>query len=272
MLFKENSERFGKNCLHRTAHFRISQLSFCLTFKLWFRHFYANDRRESFTGVVSGKICILFLEESFIAGIGVERAGERRAESCEVWSSIRICDVVCETMYVFVIIWSVLKRHFYINFLERFVNIKHALVLNVLFQVEIFYIRWNTAFKMESIRYAVCVSFIPDLHFNSCAQVRLLSQVINDGANTEFNSVKNCGVRLEANRCSRASRFTNLFHLMLGHASLELLLPKLAVTMHFRNQLIWKRVHDRNTHAVQSSWNLVSACVAPKFSSRMQFC
>ena len=72
----------------------------------------ACDRRQTFPGVITSKIGVRVFEQSVLARIIVDRAGDRRSQSGEVCTTIDSVDRIGEGIYRFGIRICVLQRDF----------------------------------------------------------------------------------------------------------------------------------------------------------------
>ena len=73
------------------------------------------DCRHTVTDIGSGKVCILFFQNTKFSCILVDRRCKCRLESGQMRSSFCIVDIVTEAKYIFMELVDVLEGHFYFD-------------------------------------------------------------------------------------------------------------------------------------------------------------
>src|SRR5215208_7027428 len=83
-LFQELCQVTVGHALDETLDLCIPELGLGLPLELGLLQLDRDDRGQTFPDVVAGKALLLFLEEAFLTGVGVDRPRERRPETGEV--------------------------------------------------------------------------------------------------------------------------------------------------------------------------------------------
>ena len=94
VLLEVFSEALRHGTLHQTANLGVAELGFCLTLELWIVQLHAHDSRQTLTGVVAGKVAVLFLQDGMGAGVFVDCTREGILETIEMRAALVRVDVV----------------------------------------------------------------------------------------------------------------------------------------------------------------------------------
>src|ERR687895_811866 len=96
VLLEELGEALVDGGLDEALDGRVAELRLRLALELGLAELPRDDRREALAHVLALEVWVLFLELAGLARVGVDRAGERRAEARQVRAALVSVDVVGE--------------------------------------------------------------------------------------------------------------------------------------------------------------------------------
>ena len=94
MFFQVFPQTVGNDIIDNPFDFTITELCLRLAFKLRFPYFDADDRRQSFTDIITGKIFFVFLDQAGLTAIIVDRPGKAGTETGKVGAPFFRKDIV----------------------------------------------------------------------------------------------------------------------------------------------------------------------------------
>ena len=96
VLLEVFREALRHGTLHQTANLGVAELGFRLTLELWIMQLHTHDSRQTLTGVVAGKVAVLFLQDGMGASVFVDRTREGILKTIEMRAALVRVDVVCK--------------------------------------------------------------------------------------------------------------------------------------------------------------------------------
>ena len=252
----------------------VIQFSLGLSLKPGIRMLDGNDSRHSVSDISAGKICILFLEDTDLAGIIIDHLSEDGLKPCKMRSAFRIINIVAESQDVFVELIDKLKRGFYRDLITHSLEIdnvrdsflgliertdktddpvgfmEHDLFSGLLPSVRIFYREFRV--EIGSLMHAALNVFFPE--------PRLL---------------KDLRVRQKVDPCAGPSGLANhrqqaVFKFHNGISPLIFILIKKTAAANADGHSFRKSVYHGRSHSVEASAGLVRIVI--KFSSGVKCC
>ncbi|KAF1027129.1 MAG: hypothetical protein GAK37_02513 [Pseudomonas sp.] len=262
-LVRVFQQEVGEVLAHLLFHcgfdFRGHQLVFGLGAELRIWHFHRDDRRQTFTGIVTGGGNFMLLRQAFRFDVVVQVTRQRRAEAHQVGATIALRNVVGEAQQVLVETVIPLQGDFHADAVFTLdVEVEH-LVDRSLVGVQVFNERTQATFVLEQLFLAR--AFILQEDADAGVEERQFTNPLGQHIPTEMNVLERFGRRLEVNLGAGGFTVSHDRHGRLRHTVYVGLLPDLATTANGENQLLRQSVHHRNTHTVQAARHFVGVVV-----------
>jgi len=192
-----------------------------------------DNRSHALAGVVAGKVGVGVLQQAGLAGIIVDHAGQRHAQTGHVGAAIHRVDGVGERIDGFIVGIGELDCHFNANIVHFLFGIKNRVQGNAV-AVEVADEGSNAAFKEE--RHLLVAAFIHQPDFHLPGDKRHLAETLGECFKLEIDIVlEDLGIKPEG--CAGAGlagvAFANRLDRLLGDAALVTLEIYLALAAHF---------------------------------------
>ena len=213
---------------------------------------------------------LLLLQELELAGLRVQRAGQRAAEAGEVRAALDRVDVVGEGEDGLLVRGVPLHRHFDGALVGVALEIDDVLVDRVLRLVDVRDEVADAALVVELDGLAVR-ALVDELDVEALGEERGLAQALGDRRRVDVELLEDLGVGQEGDRRPDGVVLGHLpddLHVAGGLAALELLPVDLAVAAHLGHEPLGQRVHDRDADTMQAARDLVA--VAAELSAGME--
>ena len=123
MFFQINFQCLAYHSFGCCSHFRVSQFSFGLSFKLGVRELYGNNCRKTLAHIFTGEFLVFFYVIIF-CGVVVYYARQGCSEACNVHAAFGSVNIVGIGKYPLLKIVRILYGHFNGNLFHLFGNIK----------------------------------------------------------------------------------------------------------------------------------------------------
>ena len=208
-----------------------------MAFKLRFRHFYRNDRREAFHKVFPGNGESHFFEKAIVVAIFLEFAGKCPAETTHVGTSIAGTNVVYKGNHIFRIRRIVGNRHFHINpfFVGGDVN---GFVDQLCFGlIQKLYKFLQATLGMETFAFKRTILFfftlIGEFEAQSLVQERKFAQAMCEDIKFVFGRFKNFGIGQKCNNSTAVGGIPDHAYIVFWFALTVFLFKHLAFAVHF---------------------------------------
>ena len=150
MFFEECSKTFRYDNICNTFNFAIAKFSFCLAFKLRFQYFYRYNSCQTFTYVFTGKVRLIFLDQSRFTAIIIEGTSQGSTETRKVSTTINGIDVIYEGQQVFAVAIVILQCYVYNYVVFCTFNVNYSWVYYFFIFVQEGNERTQTTFVVEA--------------------------------------------------------------------------------------------------------------------------
>ena len=226
-------------------------------------------RGQPLAHVVAGEIRLLLAERARLAGPGVQRARQGRAEAGDVRPAVHGVDVVREGDHVLGEPVVVLERHLDVRRVDEPLDIDRTAVQHVTPPVQVAHEARHAALE-EEVLLAVD-PLVAQADPEPLVQVRRLAQARRDRLPAEVEGLEHLGIGLEEAACAvlplpavvesavRLGHPAGLLDRSLRHATNELLHVPLPVAQDLDAHLGTQRVHDAHADPVEAARDLVAA-------------
>ena len=268
MLFEIVRELLPHDGVDDTHHLIVAEFGLGLTFELRLRHLHRDDGRQAFAEVIGRNLHLQFLQllqQAALLGIGVERTREARAEALEVgtaFNGVNIVDIRVQVLLVLIVVFqSNLYRH--TVSLSRDGNRLGDEFLAVGIEVGDEVDEAVLGIEDLAAIFAVfhLLTLVGELDGDAVIEVSQLTHAVGEGAIVVFRSLEDGTIGLEGDACAVHVSRTHHFHIVQRFAALIFLFENLAFAIDLCSEMRGQRVDAADTHAVQTTGNLIGALV-----------
>ena len=172
-------------------------------------------------------------------------------------SAIDSVDVVRKREDLLVVAVVVLHRHLDREFVRSVLEIDRFLVQRRFVAVQVLYEFGDAALVIEFVFFLLFFALVADDDANSLIQECLFTQPLREFVKAVNRRFEDLGVRLEGHFRSALVRRAGFRKRRDRNADVEFHFVRFSVTPNFELQPLRKKIHARNTDAVQSARNLV---------------
>ncbi len=269
VLLKIEAETLVNGALDDTLHFGIAQFGLGLAFELRLRKPDAEDRRQPFPDVFSGKAGIVFLEEFALLGVAVQYPGKGGPEARQVSAAVRRVDAVGEGADRLRKAVVILQGGFDRDAVGCLGDVDRIAVLHHPVPVEVPHEAGHAALKVECV--GGILGFIEQGDLEHLVKVRDLPQPLQQGFGVIAGVAEYLLIGQEGGGGAGITEVPGFAHdleLALRDALLVFLPVYLAVPLDVHPQPGGEGVDRRSADAMQSAADLVM--LAAEFGAGMQ--
>ena len=240
-------------------HFGRHQLVFGLGAELRIRYLDRDDRRQAFTGIITGGGDFMLLRQAFRFDVGVQVTRQRGTETHQVSTAIALWNVVGEAQQVLVEAVVPLQGDFHADAVFTLdVEVEH-LVDRSLVGVQVFNERTQATFVLEQLFLAAALILEDDA--DTGVKERQFTNPLGQDVPAEVNVLEGFFRWLEVDLGTGGLTVADDFHRFLWYAVDVGLLPNLAATADSQDQLFGQGVHYRHTYTVQTTGYFIGVVV-----------
>ena len=228
-----------------------------------------DHRGQPLADVVAGQVLVLFLQQPLVAGVGVQRPGERRAEAGEVRAALVGVDVVGEREHRLLVGGVPLHRDLDRAVLGLVLEEDGLAVQGVLVLVQVLDEVDDPALVEEGVALAGA-ALVDELDLQAAGQERGLAHPLGERLVVELERLEDLVVGKEGDRRPGALELLAALQVALRLAALVVLGPLVAVAAHLEVEALGERVDDRDADPVQAAGDLVAAALAAELAAGVQ--
>ncbi len=199
VLLEELAELAVDRLLDQALDRRVAELGLGLTLELRVGQLDRDHRGQPLAHVVAGEVLVFLFEQAFAARVGVERAGQRRAEAGEVGAALVGVDVVGEAEDRFLVGGVPLHRHLDLAVVGLVLEEDRLAVQRVLVLVEVGDEVDDAALVVEGVLLARR-SLVDQLDLEAAGEEGGLAQALGQGRVVELELVEDLVVGQEGDR------------------------------------------------------------------------
>ena len=247
--------------LDQAADRRVAEFGLGLALELRVVQLDRDHRGQPLAHVLAGEVVVFLLfQQAFVAGVGVERPGQRRAEAGEVGAALVGVDVVGEAEDRLLVGAVPLHRDLDLALLFAALEEDDLLVDRILVAVEVADEVLDPALVLEGDAVGL-PALVDQLDLQATGEEGRLAQALDQRLEIEPDLFEDLEVGEEGDRGPVLGGRVAL--LQLGHrlAALVVLLPDVAVALDLQVQALGEGVDDGDADAVQAARDLVAAAV-----------
>ena len=250
-------ELLGHESHDRSLGDAASELGLGLSLELGLGHLDADDRGEPLADVrpFQGGV----LEDVVGLPVVVQALGQSGPEPGEVGSSLGGVDGVHEGVDLLVVPVGVLQGDVDVDVVPLAREMDGDGVYGRLGPVEVLHELGNTAVVVEPLLLAR--TLVLEVDGGLLVEERLVAEPVLEGGVVEGDGLEHLGVRPECDLGTVPVGVAYDLHRAVGDADLVRLPEDLPFAVHDRHELGRKGVHDRDSHSVESSGDLVAVLV-----------
>ena len=260
VLFEERPQLVVDDRFDDPLDLGVTELGLGLPFELRPRDLDADHRDETLADVVAADVGVLqVLRQVVLAGVVVDRAGQRRAEPREVRAAFVRVDVVGEGVDRLHVAVVPLQRQLDVDAVLLAVHVDRLVVDRRLVQVQVLDERADPA-GIEEVM-ALAVALVVDRDRHAAVQEGQLAQPLGQRVEAELGGLEDLRIRLEGDLGAAFLGRTGDRELGLRIAALVRLRVHLLVAPDLEIEGLRERVYDRDADPVQSAGHLVAVVV-----------
>ena len=256
MLFEIGGQACGNDIIHNALDFQISKLRLGLPFELGIGHLHGNNAGKPFADVVAGKIVLVIFQNIILAGVVIEHAGQRRAETGEVHAAFDGIDVIDEGVHVFAVALLVLHGDVYDDLVLLAFKRDDGGIHQVFAFVQELHEFGDAAGVVEFFLMGGAVAQVRQGDGEAFIQESQLAHADLQGIEIEIHAFfENFNIRLEGDRGTGLLGFAVGLH-VLGHfAAGESHFMEMPFSANNHLRPFGEGIHHRNTYAVEAAGN-----------------
>jgi hypothetical protein len=256
MLFEVGGEAVVDEGLDEALDLGVAQLGLGLALELRLQELDRDEADESFADVVAGDRDLRVLEQLVLLGVGVDRAGQGRAEADEMRAAFDRVDRVGEGEHVLAVAVVPLQRDLAVEAVARAVHVDRLVVQRLLLLVEMLDELVDAALVLVFGRVAGAAVLERDAH--PAVQEGELPKALGERVEVEFLGLaEDLRVRPELDQGAAVFGGALVGEGHRGRAHVVFLNVRAAALVDLEAQLGRERVHDRHADAVQAARHLV---------------
>ena len=247
--------------LDQAADRRVAEFGLGLALELGVVQLDRDHRGQPLAHVLAGEVVVFLFQQPFVARVGVQGPGQRRAEAGEVGAALVGVDVVGEAEDRLLVGGVPLHRDLDLALLFAALEVDDLVVHLVLVLVEVADEVLDAALVLEGDAVGLA-ALVDQLDLQAAGEEGGLAQPLGQGLEVELDLFEDLEVGQEGD--AGAVLVGRLALGQVGHrfAALVVLGPDVAVAADLQVQALGERVDDRDADAVQAAGDLVAAAVA----------
>ena len=263
VLLEELGEALVDRGLHEALDRRVAELGLGLALELRVGDLDRDDRGQALAHVLALQVGVLLLELALLARVGVDRAGERRAEAGQVRAALMRVDVVGERQQRLLVGVVPLHGDLDLADLARVLHVDDlvvqrragALAVEVVDEVD------DAAVVLERDLKALA-ALVAEVDAQALRQEGHLAEALLEDGAVVLDRLEDLEVGQEGDARAAAVGLLALGQAVHGRAALVGLLVLVAVAPDREVEPLGQRVDHGDAHPVEASRDLVAAAVA----------
>jgi hypothetical protein len=240
---------------------RVAELGLRLALELRIAKLHRDDRGEALADVLAAQIGVLLLQEAFLARVGIQGAGERRAEAGEMRAALVGVDVVCEGEDGLLVGRVPLHRDLDLTVVGLVVEVDGLAVQHVLVLVEVGHEVNDAALVLEGLPLSGA-PLVDELDTQVPGQEGGLPEALHQRLVVEDHVLEHLAVGEKRDRRPGLLGLGALLQIALRRPALVILLPDVAVPPDLEVKPLREGVDDRDADPVKAARDLVATAVA----------
>src|ERR1051326_7127648 len=258
ILFQKTQQPVIDDRVNDALHLTVRELRLRLSLEAWLRHLHADDRDQSFTHVVTGKLRVLLLHQLAVLGVLVDRLGQRAAESAEARAALDVGDRARVRKNLFVVAVVVVDRDLGHDAILLLVEVDRLGVDRVFVLAQVLDELGDAALELE--RLSLVVALVLERDVEARVEERQFAETVRHDVPLELaRQRENLRVGHEGDLGASRFRLADHRHLRYGFPALEPHVIDLSLALDLGLEPLAHGVHAFRADALQAAADRVRA-------------